>query len=203
MAFPLRLLNEQEDIVLDLHPHWWFFTGPASLLVLAAAGLVAVMAFDLPDALTMVAAAVTVATLAWLVGRYLRWVTTNFVVTTDRLIYRSGVLGKSGTEIPLDRVNTMFFHQTIFERLLRSGDLIIESGGETGRQTFSDIAKPSAVQNTIYHQIEANEMRTAGAGHVAATSIAQELRILDDLRRSGALSEAEYEAQKAKLLGRP
>ncbi|MBI1843280.1 MAG: PH domain-containing protein [Actinobacteria bacterium] len=202
MAFPLRLLNEEEDIVLDLHPHWWFFTGPASLLALAAAGLVALMASDLPEALTMVVAALTVAMLVWLVGRYLRWVTTNFVVTTDRLIYRSGVLGKSGTEIPLDRVNTMFFHQTIFERLLRSGDLIIESGGETGRQTFSDIAKPSSVQNTIYQQIEANEMRTAGGGQVGATSISQELRNLDELRRSGVLSEAEFEAQKAKLLGR-
>lgn len=202
MAFPLRLLNEEEDIVLDLHPHWWFFTGPASLLALAAAGLVALMASDPPEALTMVVAALTVAMLVWLVGRYLRWVTTNFVVTTDRLIYRSGVLGKSGTEIPLDRVNTMFFHQTIFERLLRSGDLIIESGGETGRQTFSDIAKPSSVQNTIYQQIEANEMRTAGGGQVGATSISQELRNLDELRRSGVLSEAEFEAQKAKLLGR-
>ncbi len=202
MAFPLRLLNEEEDIVLDLHPHWWFFTGPASLLALAAAGLVALMASDLPEALTMVVAALTVVMLVWLVGRYLRWVTTNFVVTTDRLIYRSGVLGKSGTEIPLDRVNTMFFHQTIFERLLRSGDLIIESGGETGRQTFSDIAKPSSVQNTIYQQIEANEMRTAGGGQVGATSISQELRNLDELRRSGVLSEAEFEAQKAKLLGR-
>ena len=72
MAFPLRLLNEEEDIVLDLHPHWWFFTGPASLLALAAAGLVALMASDLPEALTMVVAALTVVMLVWLVGRYLR-----------------------------------------------------------------------------------------------------------------------------------
>lgn len=202
MAFPLRLLNEEEDIVLDLHPHWWFFMGPACLLVLALAGLIVLMNSDLPDALTMVAAAVALAALVWLLGRYLRWATTNFVVTTDRLIYRSGVLGKSGTEIPLDRVNTMFFHQTFFERLLRSGDLIIESGGETGRQTFSDIAAPSSVQNTIYQQIEANEMRTASGAHAASTSVAVELQHLDELRRNGVLTDAEFESEKAKLLGR-
>ncbi len=201
MAFPLRLLNEEEDIVLDLHPHWWFFTGPATLLALTLGGLVVLMTFDLPDALTMVAAALALVALTWLLGRYLRWVTTNFVVTTDRLIYRSGVFGKSGTEIPLDRVNTMFFHQTFFERLLRSGDLIIESGGETGRQTFSDIAAPSSVQNTIYQQIEANEMRTASGGHVASASIAVELQHLDELRRNGVLTDAEFETQKARLLG--
>ena len=45
----------------------------------------------------------------WLVSRYLAWITTNFVVTTDRLIYRSGVISKRGIEIPLERVNTVFF----------------------------------------------------------------------------------------------
>ncbi len=201
MAFPLRLLNEKEDIILDLHPHWWFFIGPASLLALAIVGLISAQVIDAADQLKIVNVGITIAGLVWLAGRYARWVTTNFVVTTDRVIYRSGVLGKSGTEIPLDRVNTMFFNQSIFERLLRSGDLIIESGGETGKQTFSDISQPSMVQNTIYQQIEANEMRTAGAAHSRQGSVAEELRSLDELRQQGVLSEDEFQAQKAKLLG--
>ncbi|MGK2957409.1 MAG: PH domain-containing protein [Acidimicrobiales bacterium] len=199
MAFPVRLLNEAEETVLDLHPHWWFFAGPASLLVLTVASLVGVQILEI-DALTVVAAGLTLAALVWLVGRYVCWITTNFVVTTDRLIYRSGVLGKSGTEIPLDRVNTMFFHQSIFERMLRSGDLIIESGGETGKQTFSDIAQPSVVQNTIYKQIEANEMRNASGGQSSVRSVSDELRSLDELRQQGVLSDVEFETEKAKLL---
>lgn len=201
MAFPLRLLNEREGIVLDLHPHWWFFIGPASLLTLAIVGLISAQAIDAADELKIVNAGIAIAGLTWLAGRYARWITTNFVVTTDRVIYRSGVLGKSGTEIPLDRVNTMFFNQSIFERLLRSGDLIIESGGETGKQTFSDISRPSMVQNTIYQQIEANEMRTAGAAHSRQSSIAEELRGLEELRQQGVLSEEEFQAGKEKLLG--
>ena len=53
-----------------------------------------------------------VATLGWFAHSYVNWVSTDFVVTTDRLIYRHGVLAKHGIEIPLDRVNTVFFHQT-------------------------------------------------------------------------------------------
>ena len=45
MAFPRKLLNDDEDIVLDLHPHWWYFAGPLAALVAAiAVGLVAVAA---------------------------------------------------------------------------------------------------------------------------------------------------------------
>ena len=97
--------------------------------------------------------------LAWAGLTYLEWVTTNFVITTDRLIYRHGVLAKHGIEIPLERVNTVFFSQSILERMVGSGDLVIESAGEMGRQNFSNVRKPSAVQNEIYKQMEANENR--------------------------------------------
>src|SRR5206468_1783578 len=78
----------------------------------------------------------------WFVRRYLTWSTTNFVVTTDRLVYRSGVVAKKGKEIPLERVNDISFRQSVFERMIRAGDLMIESGGERGQETFNDIPKP-------------------------------------------------------------
>ena len=53
----------------------------------------------------------------------------------------------------------MFFHQGLFERLVGAGDLTIESAGERGTETFSDIRKPSIVQKEIYVQMEANENR--------------------------------------------
>ena len=143
------------------------------------------------------------AALAWWGIRWAAWRTTNFVVTTDRLIYRHGVLAKRGIEIPLERVNNVIFSQSIFERLLGAGDLVIESAGESGRQSFSDVRKPSAVQNEIYKQIEDNENRkfdrigNAGGG----VSVADELSKLDDLRARGVISAEEFEAQKARLLG--
>jgi uncharacterized membrane protein YdbT with pleckstrin-like domain len=214
VPFPRRLLNDNEEIVLDLHPHWWFFAWPLlALLGAIALGLWLFGGTDI-NAFQVSAGIVILVALAWFGWRYLRWVTTNFVVTTDRLIYRHGVLSKHGIEIPLDRVNTVFFRQSIFERIVGSGDLVIESAGEMGRQAFSNVRHPSAVQNEIYRQIEANENRkfdrvgmSAAAGHAAAErsqngSIGDQIRELDELRKQGLLSEQEFAVKKQQLLDR-
>ena len=209
MPFPRKLLNDREDIVLDLHPHWWFFAPP--LLALIAAIVLGGLVLGMTDAawLQVPAGVMILGFLLWFGLRYARWITTNFVVTTDRLIYRHGVLAKHGIEIPLDRVNTVFFRQSIFERIVGSGDLVIESASETGRQAFSNVRNPSAVQNEIYRQIEANENRkfdrvgeSVASADEREPSIPAQIRELDELRKQGLLSEEEFAAKKHQLLDR-
>ena len=204
MAFPRKLLNEGEDVVLDLNPHWWFlFPHTVALLAAIVFGLFA-LAGEWHGALQILAGVLILVALVWWGMRYMAWRTTNFVVTTDRLVYRNGVLSKSGIEIPLDRVNNVLFSQKLLERVLGAGDLVIESAGESGRQSFSDVRKPSAIQNEIYKQIEANENRKfdrIGSGGGSSMSVADELAKLDDLRARGVISAEEFAAQKARLLG--
>ena len=95
----------------------------------------------------------------WFLFEWVKWSTTNFVLTTDRIITSEGFIAKKGMEIPLDRVNTVIFNQSVFERMVGAGDLGIESAGEQGNQHLSDIRKPAIVKNEIYRQIEANENR--------------------------------------------
>jgi uncharacterized membrane protein YdbT with pleckstrin-like domain len=158
-------------------------------------------------------------TLGWFVERYIRWISTHFVLTSDRVIYRSGVIAKRGIEIPLERINTIFFHQRIFERMLGLGDLEIESASKDGAQRFDDIKNPSAVQNEIYQQMEQNEIKradrisgginsaqAANAAAVAAAApepdIPQKIAQLAALRDQGHITPQEFEAKKAELLGR-
>jgi uncharacterized membrane protein YdbT with pleckstrin-like domain len=211
VAFDRKLLHEHEDLVLDLRPHWWYMAEPtAALIGSAVLGLLLVVYGGdetVWDLLKYLAIALIVGCLVWFGVRYAKWVTTNFVVTSDRLVYRSGVLAKKGIEIPLERVNTVFFNQTIFERMLGAGDLSIESGGETGKQTFSDIRKPSAVQNEVYRQMELNNTRMYGTPApaqpaAAPASIPEQIAQLDALRQQGVLSEAEFAEKKAELLKR-
>ena len=163
MPFPRRLLFEGEEIVLDTRPHWWVFAGPAALLLTALVVLL-VVAVDGPGSwATIGVSGIVVAALLWFAGRYMRWATINFVLTSDRVIYRSGVLGKHGIEIPLDRVNTVFSHQSVFERIVRTGDLVIESGGEQGHETFSHIPNPAEVQNAIQREIDRYRGRSTRA----------------------------------------
>lgn len=208
MAFNRKLLNEGEDIALDLHPHWSFFAKPGAALVVAVVfGFwVLVGITDPPGALSALAGILVIATLVWFGITYAQWATTNFVITTDRLIYRHGVLAKRGIEIPLERVNTVFFEQSILERVLGSGDLVIESAGEQGRQEFHDVRKPSAVQNEIHRQMEANENRKfdriGTVNRPVEASIPDQIHQLDLLRQQGVLTEAEFQAKKQQLLDR-
>jgi uncharacterized membrane protein YdbT with pleckstrin-like domain len=208
VAFPRKLLNDEEDIALDLHPHWWFLFPQIALLVGAILiGLVALIQ-DAPGPVILLAGALVLVALANFGIRYAKWTTTNFVVTTDRLIYRHGVVSKHGIEIPLERVNTVFFSQSLFERIVGSGDLVIESAGEMGRQNFSNVRRPSAVQNEIYRQMEGNENRKFDRVGMQARPAAPEdsiparIRELEQLRREGVVSDEEFRVKKQQLLDR-
>jgi uncharacterized membrane protein YdbT with pleckstrin-like domain len=209
VPFSRKLLNEDEDIALDLHPHWEFFVkSGAALLAAVIFGVFVLTRGDPPSAIEALAGVLVLVALAWFGITYAKWATTNFVITTDRLIYRHGVLSKHGIEIPLDRVNTVFFSQSLLERVLGSGDLVIESAGELGRQDFANVRKPSAVQNEIYRQMESNENRKfdrignrPGAA-AASQSVPEQIQALDALRKQGVLTDAEFQAKKAELLNR-
>src|SRR4051812_30065210 len=133
--------------------------------------------------------------LIWLAIRYGKWATTTFVVTTQRLIYRYGVLAKHGREIPLDRLNDISFHQSLFERLIGAGDIMIESAGEHGQTTFSDVRRPSMVQNEIYRQIESVKDRDASRQGPPSRelSVPEQIDQLDQLRQRGVISQSEFE----------
>jgi len=210
MGFPRELLSDDEEIVVDMHPHWWRLVPIGALLaVVVIVGLVVLIEAGsglVGLAFRVVAAIVVLITLAVFGARYAKWTTTEFVVTTERVISRSGVVSKNGIEIPLDRINTVFFEQKPFERMLGSGDLGIESAGEGGRQTFTNIRKPSKVQAEIYAQKDGFEMRRLGriagaGGSSGPVSVADEIAKLDALRQQGVLTEAEFQAKKIELLG--
>lgn len=210
MPFPTRLLLEGESVHIDLRPHWWFFIGPAvaGIPVLAIGYGVLQLDGDVGQAAAWAYLVLVVAWAVWLGQRLARWATTHFVVTSDRIVFRTGVLAKHGRDIPLERVNDITSNQTFFERIIGAGDLLIESAGERGQQTFTDIPHPDHVQQEIYRQMEGNAARAMSAGArpgasaPATPSITEQISALADLRDRGAISEAEFEAKKAELLKR-
>jgi membrane protein YdbS with pleckstrin-like domain len=207
VAFPRRLLNENEDVLLDLRPHWSYFLGRALVLLLAVVAFVAVAVSIENDVLPWVLGVLVLIALARLVLHYASWTTTEFVVTTDRLILRAGVLSKKGMEIPLERVNTVFFSQKLRERIFGFGDLVIESGGERGQQVINDVPHPERVQSVIHGAMEDEEdiregVRTAPAPATDRESVLDQIDRLDQLRQRGVISQAEFDTKKAELLER-
>ncbi|MGH2530146.1 MAG: PH domain-containing protein [Actinomycetota bacterium] len=207
MPFPRRLLIEGEDLILDLRPHWIALVGPMIVTFLVVAGYLLAVAYA-PDegagrsVVVWGGLVLAVVILIWYpLGRFIDWVTSNFVVTTDRVIHRAGFIAKRSMEIPLEKINDVRFRQSVFERIIGAGDLILESAGEFGRNVFSNIRDPEHVQKTIYHQGELNQQREMRPGPAAPTATT-ELQRLADLRDRGVLTEEEFQTQKRKILGR-
>ena len=208
MPYPKRNLNANETIALDMHPHWWYFAEPAFTVVgVVIAAIVVKVRFNSGNTLDKLLGLIAIAALAvsavWLLGRYLKWISTHFVITSQRLIFRQGIIAKQGIEIPLERVNNVNFSQSVLERLLGAGDLLIESGGEDGQQRFTDIRRPDDVQNLIHEQMESVARRRAGysGGPAAGPSVAEQLERLEGLLHRGTISQTEFEAEKRRLLG--
>lgn len=201
MPFPRKYLNEGEEIILDLRPHWFYLAGPVSGLV--AALVVAILVRHVSYFVLFPVLALALVALLWFLGRYGKWVTTNFVLTSDRLIYRAGVTSRQGREIPLERINDVSFHQSLFQRVLGAGDLLFESGGERGQEQFGSFAHPQDIQNEIHRAIEAAAARDADrmAGRRELSPLEQ-LEKLDELRQRGVITQAEFDQKKAKLLDR-
>ena len=87
--------------------------------------------------------------LLWLVARYLRWAATSLVVTSQRLVLRKGVFGRTGREILLDRLSDISYHQSLLDRVLGAGDIMLESPGRDGQEIFEDLPHPVTIQNEI------------------------------------------------------
>jgi uncharacterized membrane protein YdbT with pleckstrin-like domain len=201
------LLADHEKLVVDIRPHWIALAGPVLLTIVIVVGEFLAWT-NIPDdwpswAKWGVLAVGIVLFLAYAVRGFLAWVTSHFVVTSDRLIHRSGWLAKRSMEIPLERVNDVSFHQTVFERVVGAGDLVIESGGEYGQNFFRDIRKPEEVQKTIYEMSEENQNRMMRPpGEEGEETPLDQIERLAALREKGTISEEEFETQKRRLLGR-
>jgi uncharacterized membrane protein YdbT with pleckstrin-like domain len=208
VPFPTRLLAERERLVLDIRPHWIALVLPtiAAVLIVVAVSLVAAnFPPSLPDWMLIAVLLVGLGLfLAFPVRAFLNWVTAHFVVTSDRVIHRSGWLAKQSMEIALERINDVRFHQTVLERVVGAGDLRIESGGEYGQNHFRDIRDPERIQKLIYEMAEKNEarMRAPASAQVGPDDPLDQVEQLARLKEQGHITPEEYEIQKRRLLGR-
>jgi len=224
VGYPTRLLNDGEEIVLDLKPHWMYIV--PTIIVWLGVTLLCLVLWNVSgqDWMKWVTLIAFLGLGVNAAVRYSKWTTTSFTVTNDRVIFRQGMFAKSGVEIPLERIMNVNFKQSIWERIVGAGDLLIESGGKDGQSRFSDIRKPELVGKEIHEQANQYEEKparraAAAAGAAAASNLppppapaapsaaasgdaTEQLAKLHDLLTKGAITQAEYDAKKAELLNR-
>lgn len=202
MGYPKRLLSEDEVIVSEFRPHWTRILKEGALLVLV---VVLIILVQLQDWSGWISLGLIVAGLIVTAEGLIRWLTTLHVITNERVIYRAGLISKTGKEIPHEVINDVAFNQRALERIFGTGDLLIESAGTHGQSRYQDIPDPEGVQSLIYREREKRltQQNIAGMPSSAPTSsqsVAEQLDTISRLHDEGKLSDAEFETQKRKLL---
>ncbi|HRD12131.1 MAG TPA: PH domain-containing protein [Mycobacterium sp.] len=161
MGYPENVLATDEQVVLHRHPHWKRLIGPVLVLLIstAVAAFVAALVTNTgwePTAkrvLYGVIAAVWLVLIGWLtVWPFFSWLTTHFVITDRRVMFRHGLLTRSGIDIPLARINSVEFRHGLLDRMVRTGTLVIESASQDPLE-FHDIPRVEQVHSLLYHEV--------------------------------------------------
>lgn len=205
MAFPRKLLNPGEEIVLDTLPNWSLLAAPVGLSVLLIGALVAILVATsqhLSGWFGWLFLVLFVGDMIYLAARVISWRASNLVVTTHRVVYRHGVFSRQSREIPIESIQDVSYKQTIFERMVGAGALTIESAGRQGQEPFPDVSHPAKIQSTINQLIDQSrhreQARYAGA---PALSVPEQIEKLAELAQRGIITEEEFQRKKASLLG--
>lgn len=155
MPISRRNLADDEEVLVDLRPHWVFLAGPSALTAVAVAAAVTV-AVEFPSApvgLAGVLAAMIAVPALWLTGRVVRWLSISLVVTTTRIVLRHGVFSRDVVQVRLQRVAEVHCRQSLVERVIGSGRLVIELVGDQPL-ALDDVRRPRALQRVITRQLD-------------------------------------------------
>ena len=175
MAFPDKLLADDEEVVAHLHPHLTTLSWPV-VRFLVVVGAVSYLAALAPagrqqGVLRMALLAAALVVLAVTVVRpVLRWRTTHYVVTTHRVLVRTGVLSRRGRDVALSRITDVSCRQTLWERIVRSGTITVESAGDGGPLVLTRVPDSDGVQAVLAQLVEDDaergfELHGHGAAH--------------------------------------
>jgi uncharacterized membrane protein YdbT with pleckstrin-like domain len=203
MKYDPNLLSEGERIVTQFRPHYRMLLVPMGWFVLVVLALAALAWIGdtwwyVNDILLLVVLIAFVLLVVWPV---IKWWFTLYVLTTERLISRQGVISRSGVEIPLENINNVLFSQSVIERILKSGDLMIESAGQSGQVRFDNVWRPDEFQALLYRTREERTRALSEQTHGGASGDpTEQLERLARLHRQGSITDEEYERSKRALL---
>ena len=171
MPYPEKILADDEQVVAHLHPHWITLV-PATLwflVICAAAGVGIAYAPNKGNGQLVVVILIIVAGVLLLsilsFRPYIQCRTTHYILTTHRVLIRRGVLRHTGRDISLQRINDVAFTQSLWDRIVGAGTLTIESAGEQGQETLTNIPKSNQQQQLINRLIEEDGERRARAAY--------------------------------------
>lgn len=91
---------------------------------------------------------------------YVRHRSTRYVVTTNEVYRKTGLLSRQVTSLRLDRIQNTSFEQSFLERLLSFGDVHVDTAGSGGTEiTFESVENPQEVSGLLTEQLDRSDRR--------------------------------------------
>jgi len=149
VAINPKLLNEGEHVVWSTRTHVKALLAPALVLIVGAG--VGGYLSSLPDShrkvwLTVIWVVVGVVVVLYSLWPFLNWFTTTYTVTNRRLTTHSGVISRTGHDIPLARISDVSYEKDLLDRLLGCGTLVVSDASEHGRVALHDVPRVEKLQ---------------------------------------------------------
>jgi membrane protein YdbS with pleckstrin-like domain len=152
---PRKFLNQDEELLAELRPHWIFLFGPlfTSLGTWAVIIVIVILWHNAPGWTNYPLLILAVIPGLWLLGRYVRWRSYIIALTSTRILVRQGIFGRDTVQLRLQRIVEVNLRQALIERVLQCGSLLIDVQGEDNTLTLEYVRKPAVVQRVINSQI--------------------------------------------------
>ena len=197
------LLGENEQILLETHQHWFVLFGKIFLEILLIAILIgAVFAASTLYPIAIYGIFLVVVPMIGILNDVLVWRNKAYIVTNRRVIQISGVFNKDVVDSSLEKVNDIKMSQSFLGRLFGYGDIEILTGSELGANLFHEINQPVEFKQAMLNAKERMGFDETHGDARPQTDIPTLIARLDDLRKKGILSEAEFQEKKAELLAK-
>jgi uncharacterized membrane protein YdbT with pleckstrin-like domain len=143
-----RHLLEGERVVYKTRLHWILFLRPGLVMVAGIALAVVLRPVQDPPWIWMIGAAVVAIGVAWGLVHYVELMTSEFAVTSSRLILKVGLISRYTTELLLTKVETIGVQQGLIGRMLGYGDLTVTGTGGA-REVFRRVRDPIGFRNHV------------------------------------------------------
>ena len=141
-------LHPGEEVLFDGHPSWRATLGfyVLGFVLAVGAGVIAGVAGGTTLGVIVLLVALAIVLVVGLVRR----LGTHYLVTTERLRIRRGILSRRVQQTQLERVQNVNTDQSFFERILQIGTVDFDTAGtEDSDFTFRGIADPEQVVGAV------------------------------------------------------
>jgi uncharacterized membrane protein YdbT with pleckstrin-like domain len=164
-------LSPDEQIIFQGHPSWrailgFYLKGIAIAIVL---GIVAALVSSTGVVFVVV---LVVLALTLLAGFLKRWATT-YTITSRRLNIKRGIVSREIQETRLERVQNVNYSQSVYQRLMRIGDVDFDTAASGGDYDFIfyGVADPGSVVHRVDQATGVNSAGSHGLGEPQAPGV--------------------------------